>query len=86
MWLINHITAPPHLRTARAGKTQLRTASAENGRNEEFIVDWTRVAMARIKREMCINFAQLYLRNGYDEQNKSIATRTLYVNIEFEAI
>ena len=37
----------------------------------KFIVDWengTRglhTIMALIEQEMCINFAQLYLRNGY---------------------
>ena len=55
----------------------------------KFIVDWengTRVAytiMALIEQEMCINFAQLYLRNGYKPKN-SIATGPLYVHTEFE--
>ena len=41
----------------------------ENERNKEFIVNWgmehgLHAIMAQIEREMCINFAQLYLRNG----------------------
>ena len=43
----------------------------------------TRVAYALIEQEMCINFAQLYLRNGYKPKN-SIATGPLYVHTEFE--
>ena len=57
----------------------------------KFIVDWengTRVACTNsaIEQEMCINFAQLYLRDGYskiNELNSSIATGPLY---DFEAI
>ena len=42
----------------------------------------------QIEREMCINFAHLYLRNGQslNEQNKSIAIGPLYLQTEFEAI
>ena len=60
----------------------------------KFIVDWengTRVACKNgaIEREMCINFAQLYLLTdgvNVNELNTSIATGPLYVHTEFEAI
>ena len=44
---------------------------------------------ARIELEMCMNFAQLYLRGGLskiNEQNASIATGSLYLYTEFDAI
>ena len=55
----------------------------------KFIVDWengTRVACKNgaIEREMCINFAQLYLRVKINEQNKSIDIGPLYLQTEFE--
>ena len=34
----------------------------------------------------CMHFAQLYLRNGINEQKKSIATGPFYVRNEFEPI
>ena len=40
---------------------------AEQRKLSKFIVDWengTRAACTRIELEMCINFAQVYLRNG----------------------
>ena len=45
----------------------------ENGQNKEVIVEWENghklhAIIVPIKLEMCINFAQLYLRNG---QNNS---------------
>ena len=56
-------------------------------------MDWengTRVACnnGTMEREMCINFAQLYLRDGVkiNELNTSIATGPLYVHTKFEAI
>ena len=59
----------------------------------KFTMDWengTRVACnnGTMEREMCINFAQLYLRDGVkiNELNTSIATGPLYVHTKFEAI
>ena len=43
--------------------------------------------IVRIELEMCINFAQVYLRNGkINEQSNSIATGLLYVHTEFKTI
>ena len=51
----------------------------------------TRVACKNgaIEREMCITFAQLYLRKDrvkINELNTSVATGPLYVHTEFEVI
>ena len=53
---------------------------AEQRKLSKFIVDWengTRAACTRIELEMCINFAQVYLRTVTDkvkikEKNNSI--------------